>query len=74
MARTYVTVDGDMIDRICWRAYDGRQAGAVEAVLEANRVPLELSGYPAVLPRGLKLILPDLPRETREVAIQPLWD
>jgi len=73
MARIYVTIDGDMLDLICYRAYRGRQSGAVEAVLEANR-NTALSERPERLPRGLKIILPDLPAETTRPALVKLWD
>lgn len=48
-----------MIDLICYRHYDGRQAGAVSAVLEANR-DIGLAEMPPVLPPGLKIVLPVL--------------
>ena len=73
MARTYTTVDGDMLDLICYRHYRGRQSGAVEAVLEANR-NLGLSAREERLPRGLTIILPDLPAATTRAALVKLWD
>lgn len=73
MPRTYTTRDGDMLDLICYRAYGGRQAGAVEAVLEANQ-PINLSDQPPVLPRGITLVLPDLPSSVAEVRLVKLWD
>jgi phage tail protein X len=71
--RTYTTVDGDMLDLVCYRHYRGRQAGAVEAVIEANR-HIRLSEMPPRLPRGLTIILPDLPAETTRAALVKLWD
>jgi len=73
MARTHTTADGDMLDLICWRAYKGRQSGAVERVLEANRA-LRLSEMTPHLPRGLVITLPDLPAETTRQALVKLWD
>lgn len=73
MPRTYTTRDGDMLDLICYRAYGGRQAGAVEAVLEANQ-PINLSDQPPVLARGITLVLPDLPSSVAEVRLVKLWD
>jgi len=35
MSQRYRTKEGDVLDRVCWKHY-GAQAGAVEAVLEAN--------------------------------------
>lgn len=74
MARTYTTRAGDMLDLICYHHYAGRQAGAVEAVLEANQA-LDLSGYAPMLPRGLVITLPDLPGSavSRRPTIK-LWD
>lgn len=73
MARTYVTIDGDMLDLICYRHYRGRQSGAVEAVLEANRT-LGLSARAERLPRGITIVLPDLPAETTRAPLVKLWD
>jgi phage tail protein X len=74
--RIYETKQGDMLDLICYRLYDGRQAGAVEAVLEANQ-PINLSQYPERLPRGLKITLPDLPNSATALPLLQrtrLWD
>ncbi len=54
----YATKDGDVIDGVCRRFY-GREAGAGEAVLEANP---GLAGLGAVLPAGTVVKLPHLPR------------
>lgn len=72
MARTYTTANGDMIDLICFRHYARRQAGAVEAVLEANR-HIGLAEYGPRLPRGLVLVLPELPAAPAR-KLQNLWD
>lgn len=71
--RIYETREGDMLDLVCYRVYGGRQAGAVEAVLEANQ-PINLSHYGVRLPRGLKIRLPDLPSQVRQVPLTRLWD
>ena len=71
--RTYTTRDGDMLDLIAYRHYDGRQAGAVEQILEANQ-KLDLSSYDPHLPRGLTIVLPDLPAETDTTVLVRLWD
>lgn len=74
MARTYTTREGDMLDLVCFRNYSGRQAGAVEAVLEANH-RLNLSQYGPRLPRGLVITLPDLTEaQVARVATVKLWD
>ena len=57
---TYRTREGDVIDAVCRRHY-GREAGAVEAVLEANP--------------GLAEIGPVLPPGTLEtIETVKLWD
>ena len=53
---TYTTVDGDMLDAICFRHY-GNLNGTVERVLNANP---GLCEQPAVLPAGLVIELPVL--------------
>jgi phage tail protein X len=73
MARTYTTKPGDMLDLICFRHYERRQAGAVEVVLEANR-HIGLADYGPVLPRGLVITLPDLPAPRQARRLQNLWD
>jgi phage tail protein X len=73
MARSYTTVDGDMIDMICYRFYDGKQSGVVEAVLDANYAA-RLSEQPAILPRGIKIVLPDLPSTLSKTPLVKLWD
>ena len=56
MAARYRTVDGDVLDAICWRHY-GRE-DAVPAVLAANP---GLAATAPVLPAGIVVELPDLP-------------
>jgi phage tail protein X len=70
-ATTYKTRTGDMLDLICYRHYDGRQSGAVEAVLEANR-HLRLAELGPILPPGLTLMLPELTEPIAQT--QKLWD
>ena len=59
---TYLASDGDILDAVCQEFY-GRQAGVVEAMLEANPGLTELG---PLLPVGLRIELPDLPAESRE--------
>ena len=66
----YRTRDGDSLDAVCWKHY-GRQAGAVEAVLEANPGLSEVS---PILPAGFVIGLPDLPQPAREIETISLWD
>ncbi|MBK1690966.1 tail protein X [Ectothiorhodospira mobilis] len=65
---TYRTVDGEMLDDICWRVY-GRES-AVPDVLEANR---HLADEGPRLPAGTLVQLPALPEPEAEDAVR-LWD
>lgn len=67
---TYLTRDGDMLDAVC-QAHYGRQAGAVEAVLEANP---GLAEQGPLLSAGHRIELPELPEEARESGTVRLWD
>lgn len=67
--QVYICRDGDTLDWICWKRY-GRQAGAVEAVLEANA---GLGDRGPVYSAGFKIVLPDLPAAATETVIR-LWD
>lgn len=69
MSQRYRTKEGDVLDRVCWKHY-GAQAGAVEAVLEANT---NLAEHGEVLPAGLEIVLPDLVLPETEKLIR-LWD
>ncbi len=64
---TYRTRDGDTLDWVCWRHY-GKQSGAVEAVLEANR---HLADEGPTLKGGIVIELPDLgqPAPVQEVEL-----
>jgi phage tail protein X len=64
MAQKYRTQDGDMIDHVVWRFYRGMKPGALEAVMEANP---QLSFSPTVLPAGLIITFPDLPKKVTEL-------
>ena len=66
----YRTRDGDVLDAICYRHY-GETNGYVEAVLAAN---LGLADKPPVLPAGLIIVLPDLPRLPPRQPVLRLWD
>lgn len=71
MPTPYVTEAGDQLDLIAWRHY-GYHTGTVEAILEANR---DLSQHPPVLPAGLLISLPDLPKAAeRRTGTVRLWD
>ena len=66
----YTSRDNDLIDAVC-RAFYGREAGAVEAVLEANPGLADLG---PVLPAGTKVTLPDLPSPLETIETVKLWD
>jgi len=60
MAVQYRTSEGDVVDAICWKHYEAWQLpGAVERVYSANP---GLATRGAVLPAGLLIELPDVPR------------
>tara|TARA_R110001592_G_scaffold104697_1_gene294530 strand:- start:40238 stop:40444 length:207 start_codon:yes stop_codon:yes gene_type:complete len=66
---TYRTSDGETLDLICWKYY-GRQPGAVEVVLEANR---HLADLGPIFEAGVMIELPALPAPAPKVEIE-LWD
>jgi len=51
---TYTTIDGDMLDHICWRHY-GQEWNRVETVLDANP---GLADREPLLPAGITIVLP----------------
>ncbi|WP_455475323.1 tail protein X [Bartonella sp. B17] len=70
MAAQYLSHDGDMVDAICWHYYPKhQQALAVEEVYRTNS---NLAEYGAVLPSGIMIILPELPKERTRPIIN-LW-
>ena len=68
-AGAYFTADDDVLDEICWRRY-GRE-DAVPAVLAANP---RLADAGPVLPAGVLIVLPDLPRASRALPAERLWE
>ncbi len=70
MSASYTTKQADTLAEIAYHYYDGRQSGAVEAILEANP---RLADYGVVLPLGVVMTLPDLEPETADVGVK-LWD
>jgi phage tail protein X len=66
----YRTKDGDMLDAICWAHYS-QQAGAVEAVLEANP---GLADEGTVFSAGVVIELPVLPEPSQTIQTVRLWD
>lgn len=68
-AVVYRTKAGDMLDRICWEYYDGRE-NVYDQVLAENP---KLASYGPVLPSGLLILLPELPPKPRTGAVK-LWE
>lgn len=68
MSVVYRTKQGDVLDAVVFKYYEG-QAGALEQVLEANR---GLAKYGTVLPAGLAVVLPDLPKPSPKESVT-LW-
>ena len=68
-AGAYFTADDDVLDEICWRRY-GRE-DTVSAVLAVNP---RLADAGPVLPAGVLVVLPDLPRASRALPAERLWD
>ncbi len=64
------TQNGDMLDALCHQHYpDIKPSEAMPVVLAANP---GLEQQPAVLPEGMTITLPDIPRPAPEAAIE-LW-
>lgn len=68
MSVTYRTKQGDVLDAVVFKHYDG-QPNTLEKVLEANR---GLAGYGEVLPAGIAITLPDIPKGNIKESIR-LW-
>lgn len=66
----YITVDGDMLDEICYRYY-GFTNGSVEKVLEQNPGLID-KGF--VYDAGEEIELPDLTGEDKESKEVSFWD
>ena len=64
----YSTIEGDMLDAICYRVY-GRESALV-AVLEANP---RLAALGPILPAGVLITLPAIPAPP-DVPTVRLWD
>ena len=66
---THTTVEGDMVDLICWRVY-GAESGYVERVYDLNQ---GLADRGPILPAGVVIDLPDL-EPADEIPMVTLWD
>ena len=66
----YKTVDGDILDEICYRYYEFT-SGSVEAVLEANPHILYMG---SVFSEGVEIVFPDIPRKEKKRKGVKLWD
>lgn len=69
MADIYTTRQFDMLDALCHRWYGGTH-GTVEAVMEANPNLAELM---PVLPPGVNIFMPDLPRPHETITLLRVW-
>ncbi|HAS88000.1 MAG TPA: phage tail protein [Desulfovibrio sp.] len=69
MPTKYMTIDGDMLDALCFKHY-GRE-NAVAAVLEANP---GLAEKGSVFEAGVVIVFPDLDETETETATVKLWD
>ncbi|MEQ5834232.1 tail protein X [Marinobacter sp. NFXS9] len=69
MAADVRAIQGDTVDRICYRHY-GYTAGVTEAVYEANPGLAELG---PILPTGTKVTLPEVAEAPTRTTVQ-LWD
>jgi phage tail protein X len=70
MAQTVISIDGDMLDAMVFRAC-GRTAGALELVLDANPA---VSRLPVVLPAGVVVLIPDAAFALPERPVFKLWE
>lgn len=70
MPTVYITMQGEMVDMICRRAYSD-ESGYVEQVLDLNP---GLAAAAIPLPIGTRIVLPDLPRAAPGRKIVSLWD
>lgn len=68
MSVIYRTKQGDVLDAVVFKYYKG-QGGVLEQVMEANR---GLAKYGSILPAGLAVVLPDLPRPRPKESVT-LW-
>lgn len=69
MTTIYITKDGDTVDAICWNHY-GQTVSVTERVLTENR---HLAKYGAVLPAGVKIVLPTIESKSVNNKKIKLW-
>lgn len=68
MSVIYRTKQDDVLDAVVFKYYNG-QSGALEQVLEANK---GIADYGAVLPAGVEVTLPELPKPSTKESVR-LW-
>jgi phage tail protein X len=66
----YVTIDGDMVDQIAHQYY-GKHERHTEGIYFANPGLAEMA---AVLPAGVVVKLPALPKQETPKPFRKLWD
>lgn len=71
MSMIYTTIDGDVLDAICYRTYGTTSNQIVEAVLNANH---GLADKGIIFSAGAQITLPDLEVNNSDVGSLSLWD
>lgn len=72
MAQTYLSKQGDVLDRICFAQYGACTSDTLNAVLDAN---YGLADLGPILPAGVQITLPDqAPVTAPPSAGVSLWD
>lgn len=70
MPETYIVrQEGLSLDLVLWRRYGRRGQDLVARTLGSN---VGLAALGPILPVGTKILLPDLPAETRGIVAQPV--
>ncbi|WP_323162869.1 tail protein X [Stenotrophomonas maltophilia] len=71
MPKRYKTRDGDVIDRVAFAHYGEQSPDVLRAVFEANP---GLAARGPVLPAGVTVILPEIPKPATTRKGVELWD
>lgn len=67
---TYITIQGDRLDRICKSHYGSERGGTVERVLDANP---GLAALGPIYSAGIEIELPDIASTVQTVEVVHLW-
>lgn len=71
MAQTYLSRDGDVVDRIAWQQYGVVNDDVLSAVFAANP---GLADRGTALPAGVLVTLPDIPNPSTQQQAVTLWE